>query len=192
MFNIPSHIGIAIDDYLEKGNLKEKLVKDICKIYDICLNIGINEITFYGINDFYDKIVEELMLKDVKLLVVGNTESAYFPNDLLQFAQNRTNGNGIKVNLLINYSIRWDMDNKISSYHYKNNYNDDRMEFISNIDLIIVWKCENEFKKFLPLQTMKSNIYIEKESFMNFRPLHIYNAIRYKYYKNVKYEANKA
>lgn len=188
MLSIPSHIGIDIGDYLGKENLKKKFLKDICKIYDICFDIGINEITFYGINDFYDEIVYELMLKSAKLLVIGNTESAYFPNDLLQFVQNRTDGNGIKVNLLVNYSIRWDMDNKVSSYHY----NDDRLEFISKVDLIIVWKSKNEFKKFLPLQTMKSNIYVEKESFVNFEPLHIYNAIRYKYYKNAKYEVDKA
>lgn len=192
MLSIPSHIGIDIDDYLGKVNFKKKILKNICKIYDICFDIGINEITFYGINDFYDEIVYELMLKSAKLLVIGNTESAYFPNGLLQFVQNRTEGNGIKVNLLVNYNIRWDMDNKISSYHYKNNYNDDRMEFISNMDLIVVWKGENELRKFLPLQTMKANIYIEKEAFINFEPLHIYNAIRYKYYKNAKYEANKA
>lgn len=188
MFNIPSHIGIDIDDYLGKVNSKEKILKNVCKVYDICFDIGIDEITFYGINDFYDEIVYELMIRSPKLLVVGNTESAYFPSNLLQFIQNRTNGNGMKVNLLVNYNIRWDMDNKISSYHY----NDDGREFISNIDLIVVWKGENELKKFLPLQTMKSNIYIEKEAFINFEPLHIYNAIRYKYYKNAKYEASKA
>lgn len=188
MLNIPSHIGIYIDDYLGKVNLKEKILENICKVYDICFNIGINEITFYGINDFYDKIVYEFMMRSAKLLVVGNTESAYFPNDLLQFVQNRTDGNGMKINLLVNYNLRWDMDNKISSYHY----NDDGMDFISNMDLIVVWKGENEVTKFLPLQTMKANIYIEKEAFINFEPFHIYNAIKYENYKNAKYEANKA
>lgn len=191
MLNIPSHVGIVIDNCLEETNLREKLLNDICKVYDICSNIGINEITFYGINNFYSEIVYKLILKGAKLLVIGNTESAYFPSDLLQFVQNRTKGNGIKVNVLVNYSIKWDMDNKVSSYHYKNNYNDEKLEFISNIDLIVVWNGKKDIKRFLPLQTVKSNFYIEKESFVNFEPMHICNAIRYKCYKNVKYEANK-
>lgn len=192
MLNIPSHIGIVIDDCLEEINLKEKLLRNIFKVYDICSNIGINEVTFYGINNFYDEIAYGLILKGAKLLVVGNTESAYFPNELLQFAQGRTKGDGVKVNVLVNYSIIWDIDNKISSYNYKNNYNDERFEFVSSLDLIVVWNGKKELKRFLPLQTIKSNYYIEKQSFMNFEPLHIYNAIRYKCCKNIKYEANKA
>ncbi|MFL0248897.1 hypothetical protein ACJDT4_00560 [Clostridium neuense] len=191
MPNIPSHIGIVIDNCLEDVSLRKKLLTNICKIYDICFNIGINEITFYGFSDFYDEIAYNLILKGAKLLVIGNTESAYFPNDLLPFAQERTRGNGIKVNVLVNYSIVWDTDNKVSSYHYKSNYNDGRLESVSSIDLIEVWNGEREFKKFLPLQTSKANIYIEREPFVNFKPLHIYNAIRCRCCKSIKYEANK-
>lgn len=191
MPNIPSHIGIVIDSCSEDASLRKKLLRNICKIYDVCFDIGINEITFYGFSNFYDEIAYNLILKGAKLLVIGNTESAYFPSELLQFAQERTKGKGIKVNVLVNYSIVWDADNKVSNYHYKSNYNDEGLEFVSSIDLIEVWNGEKEFKKFLPLQTVKSNIYVERESFMNFKPLHIYNAIKCKFHKSVKYEVNK-
>ena len=45
------------------------------------------------------------------MLVVGNTQSAMFPSERLEFTDRHRFGRGlIKVNLLVNYSWQWDLN----------------------------------------------------------------------------------
>lgn len=191
MFNVPSHIGIVIDNSSNKKMSYDELSAFAINIYDICFDIGIKELTFYGFEVAnlenkdgckYDeniniRISNLLFRRGAKVLVVGNTESACFPQELLHFAQKRSRGNGIKVNILVNYNIEWDLNNAISSYHYKNNLYNSDFDLISSIDLIIKWDCKGEDKLFLPKQTAKADLYIEKGSCVNFEPFQLYDAI---------------
>jgi undecaprenyl diphosphate synthase len=72
------------------------------ELYSECLALGIPEITFYGftvdntkrpaaqIEAFRNacvKAVAELEKRDADLLVVGNTQSALFPKELMRYTQ---------------------------------------------------------------------------------------------------------
>lgn len=183
MINIPSHIGIVIDNYSNEKFSNESIMSFINYVYNICADIGVKEITFYGMDntnaeDDYGEnlaviISYELFKLGSKLLVLGNTESAEFPYELLCFAQKRAIGHGLKVNFLVNYSIEWDLDNEISKHYQKSAYDD----AISNIDLISIWGKSKKVKDFLPMQTSSANLYFQKKSYYKFEPSQIYDAI---------------
>src|ERR1035438_7494878 len=131
---LPQHIGVIPD-----GNRRWAQVRGIEKqdgykfgiqpgfqIYNSCLELGIKEITFYGftvdntkrpaaqINAFQKacvEAVEGLAHRDADLLVVGNTHSKMFPEELLRYSKRvRFGRNLIKVNFLINYGWDWDLN----------------------------------------------------------------------------------
>ncbi len=88
---------------------------------------GIKELTVYGFTmennrrppvqrkaftDACIRAVDLLSREDAELLVVGNTDSRFFPKELLPYtSERRTFGDGgIKVNFLVNYGWEWDLD----------------------------------------------------------------------------------
>lgn len=56
--------------------------------------------------------VHDLATEGVDLLVIGNTDSKCFPEELKKYT-NRTaiNGGGIRLNFLVNYGWKWDLSN---------------------------------------------------------------------------------
>ena len=88
---------------------------------------GIQEITYYGftvdncrrpkeqVQAFQQACVQavhDLATEGVDLLVIGNTDSKCFPEELKKYT-NRTaiNGGGIRLNFLVNYGWKWDLSN---------------------------------------------------------------------------------
>lgn len=177
MLNVPSHIGIVIDKYSNKDFSDKNILSFVRDIYNICLDIGTKEITFYGIDNYEEELAViisyELFKLGSRLLVLGNTESAKFPYELLCFAQKRSIGGGIKVNFLVNYSIEWDLENNISMYYYESRNED----ALTSINVISVWGEVNNVGKFLPMQTSTANLYFQRKSYYKFQPSHIYDAL---------------
>jgi len=131
---LPKHIGIIPDGNrrwaLKKGFEKQDGYKFGIQpgfdLYNLCLKLGIEEMTFYGFTSGNTKrpslqtkafqkacvdAVECLANRDADLLVVGNTESPLLPRELLPYTKRTRFGKGLmKVNFLVNYDWNWDLN----------------------------------------------------------------------------------
>src|SRR5664280_1392283 len=95
------------------------------QLYDICIALGIEELSVYGFTSDNTKrppeqtaafrqacveAVEGLSKLDAALLVVGNEDSSLFPPELKPYRTRQVFGNGIiRVNFLVNYDWYWDL-----------------------------------------------------------------------------------
>lgn len=86
---------------------------------------GIQELTYYGFTvdnckrphdqfaAFQKACVEAvqfLTTEGADLLIIGNTESKCFPEELKKYTtRTSVNGGGIKLNFLVNYGWKWDL-----------------------------------------------------------------------------------
>lgn len=149
---------------------------------------GIKEITFYGftkdnckrpseqVQAFQKACVEavELITKEgADLLVIGDTSSNCFPNELIPYTKRTPiNGGGIRVNFLVNYGWKWDLS------HIK----EDGKPFsadISRIDLIIRWGGMRRLSGFLPMQSVYSDIYVEEKLWPDYKDEDFYQALEW-------------
>ena len=134
---LPRHIGVIPDGnrrWAEKHGLPKEAGYDKgigpgFELYQICLELGIEELTLYGFTHDNTKrpakqkkafqkacvdAVEMLAHRDAALLVVGNFQSPLFPPQLLPYRQRVTFGKGsIRVNFLVNYGWHWDLGQAI-------------------------------------------------------------------------------
>lgn len=189
---IPKHIGIIPDGnrrWAVKNNLNKKDgysegIKPGFELYEIMLEYGIKEATFYGFthdntkrpSDQKEAFVEacvsavnKLANRDANLLVVGNDKSSVFPKELMKYANKRVKfGKGlININFLVNYDWKWDLNNghKIASSD------------ISRLDLIIRWGGRRRLSGFLPVQSVYSDIYVLDEYWPDFKKDHFLEAL---------------
>ena len=107
--------------------------------------------------------------EDAELLVMGNTNSKMFPQELIPYTTRRTFGNGgIKVNFLVNYCPNWDLSSPTP-----------HSQDISRVDLIIRWGGMCRLSGFLPMQSVYSDFYVIPELWPEFKPEHINQAINW-------------
>ena len=131
---IPKHVALipdgnrrwAKESGLEKHQGYEHGLNPGVEALRLAKQYGIEELTYYGfttdnckrpaiqVQAFIDACVEAVKLiqqEDVRLLVVGNTQSSMFPKELLPYTKERvTFGKGTtKVNFLVNYGWEWDL-----------------------------------------------------------------------------------
>lgn len=203
---IPKHIGIipdgnrrwALENSLEKHEGYDYGIKPGFKIYELMLEYGIKEATFYGFtmdNTKRPKIQSEAFAKacvdavnilsnrDANLLVIGNTNSTVFPEELKKYANKRVNfGKGlININFLVNYDWSWDIGNAITNFakDKANIYNSIASADISRIDLIIRWGGRRRLSGFLPVQSVYSDFYVIDEYWPDFKKQHFEEALRW-------------
>ena len=157
------------------------------ELYKECLELGIPEITFYGftvdntrrpaaqVDAFRNACVtavSELEKRDADLLVVGNTESALFPTELMRFTKRTRFGEGrIKVNFLVNYGWNWDLNHSLknSGTSKPGNVADGIASAeISRIDLIVRWGGGRRLSGFLPVQSIYADVYVVDEFWPDF------------------------
>lgn len=192
---IPNHIGIIPDGNrrwaTEKGLNKQDGynhgVNPGFTLYEMLLEYGVQEATFYGFtrdnnkrakiqrNAFTQACIDAVNLlsgRDANLLVIGNTLSSAFPKSLLPYANKRVSfGNGsINLNFLVNYDWEWDLksaakNGKIASQE------------ISRMDLIIRWGGRNRLSGFLPVQSVYSDIFVVDDYWPDFNRSHVEDAI---------------
>ena len=202
---IPKHIGIIPDGNrrwaesksLEKYKGYDHGLHPGIKLFDLCKKNGIKEITYYGFTmdntkrpkkqrkaftNSCIKAVKMLSEKDADLLVIGNKNTASFPDELKSYCKRRTfNNGGIKVNFLVNYGWKWDLGNlskneKNSQIKLSKNL---KSKDISRIDLIIRWGGRRRLSGFLPVQSVYSDIYIVNELWPDFKEKHFENALKW-------------
>lgn len=196
MTRIPRHIGIIPDGNrrwaVQKGLSKEEGydhgISPGMKLFTICRDLGIEEMTFYGFtadntkrpsrqriafSEACVKAVETLSRENARLLVLGNTKSAMFPKKLLPYVSRQTFGTGgIKVNFLVNYSFEWDL-----GFHGGALNSTLKSADISRMDLIIRWGGRRRLSGFLPVQSVYSDIYVVDDYWPDFTAKHVYDAL---------------
>ena len=201
---LPRHIGIipdgnrrwALKNGYEKQDGYQYGIQPGFDLYKMCLTLGIEEITFYGFTvdntkrpsiqtkAFQSACVDavlKLANKDADLLIVGNTNSPLFPQELLPYAKRVKFGKGlIKINFLVNYGWNWDLN-----YSFKNSdspCDNDLMKGIasseiSRIDLIIRWGGRRRLSGFLPIQSIYADFFVLDELWPDFKPEQFYQAL---------------
>lgn len=188
---LPTHIGVIPDGNrrwaLGKGYEKQEgynhgIVPGF-ELYKLCIELGINELTLYGFTEDNTKrpsiqtqafrkacvdAVMDLTGRDAELLVIGNTKSPMFPQELLPFTKRVKFGKGlIKINFLVNYGWNWDLN------HGSHIASAD----ISRMDLIIRWGGRRRLSGFLPVQSVYADFYIIDDLWPDFKPEHLYEAL---------------
>jgi undecaprenyl diphosphate synthase len=196
---LPRHIGIIPDGnrrWAQSKGYKYGLQPGF-ELYDICLGLGIKEMTFYGFTVDNTKrppaqikafqaacvqAVENLANKDANLLIVGNSDSPLFPRELLPYTKRMEFGKGlIKINFLVNYGWNWDLNHIFLNTELKPNdsFKCIASSDISRIDLIIRWGGRTRLSGFLPIQSVYADIFVLDEMWPDFKPEHIYRALEW-------------
>lgn len=195
---IPKHIGIIPDGNrrwaVEKGMAKEdgyaRGISPGMALYRACREMGIEEMSFYGFTADNTKrpsrqraafttacieAVKELSKEDARLLVLGNTDSAMFPEELLPYTKRQTFGaGGMKINFLINYSWEWDLGLRKGNIGPVLATAD-----VSRIDLIVRFGGRRRLSGFLPVQSVYSDFYIIDDYWPEFKPEHLEDAVKW-------------
>ena len=158
------------------------------QLYKICLELGIKEITFYGFTQDNTKrpanqtrafqqacvdAVTKLAHRDAELLVIGDTESALFPRELLPFTSRVKFGRGlIKVNFLVNYGWSWDLKHALKNQAIAS-------QDVSRINLIVRWGGRRRLSGFLPVQSVYADFHILDALWPDFQPQQFYQALEW-------------
>jgi len=203
---LPQHIGIIPDGNrrwaqnkgLEKQDGYQFGIQPGLELYNLGLELGIKEVTLYGFTVDNTKrrfvqvkafqkacvdAVECLANRDADLLIVGDTKSPFFPKELRPYSKRTRFGKGlIKVNFLINYGWKWDLNYSIKNSNF--NPNDDLVQGIassdiSRIDLIIRWGGRRRLSGFLPIQSIYADFYVLDEMWPDFNIEQVYKALEW-------------
>lgn len=188
---LPRHIGVipdgnrrwAVNSGLQKKDGYKHGINPGFELYDLCREIGIEELTLYGFTVDNTKrpaeqkkafkqacvdAVKELSKRDAELLVIGNDKSSCFPEELKPFLKRNKFGNGgMKVNFLVNYGWDWDL----------NHENGLASKEISRIDLIMRWGGMRRLSGFLPVQSVYADIYVLEEFWPEFTKEQFYRGL---------------
>lgn len=188
---VPRHIGIipdgnrrwAKEKSMEKQEGYEHGLTPGLRLLRVAKESGVKEITYYGftvdntkrpkeqIAAFQKACVDAVELikkeEEVSLLVVGNTDSKFFPKELLPYVKREESiaKDTMKVNFLVNYGWDWDLKNHLAS------------KDISRIDMIIRWGGMRRLSGFLPVQSVYADIYVVKEFWPDYKDEHFYQAL---------------
>jgi undecaprenyl diphosphate synthase len=203
----PRHIGVIPDGnrrWAEARGLPRHAGYDYglspaLELVKTAAEMGVEEMTFYGFTQDNTKraavqrkafqracveAVEQLQDTDAAVLVVGNTDSTMFPRELLDYTKRKPFGRGqIKINILVNYSWQWDLNEALHSRPRKRLSINDRelpgmgSSAISRIDLVIRWGGRRRLSGFLPVQTIYSDFYIVEALWPDYEREHLDEAL---------------
>ncbi|OON97403.1 MAG: di-trans,poly-cis-decaprenylcistransferase [Epulopiscium sp. Nele67-Bin005] len=202
---IPKHIAIIPDGNRRwaknKGFDKHEgytygLEPAVCSL-NLCKKYGVKEVTYYGfttdnckrpkaqVEAFATACVDAVKLiedKEVSLLVVGNTKSALFPEELLPYTT-RTNPNEenfTRVNILVNYGWEWDLSGlNQDATSRKTIQGAIKSHDVSRIDLIIRLGGRCRLSGLLPIQSVYSDIFCLDDMWPDFCDEHFEKALQW-------------
>lgn len=199
---IPNHIGVIPDGNrrwaANKGMSKEKGynsgLNPGLELYRLCKEVGVKELTFYGftqdntkrpsqqVKAFVKACVDAVKLlsgEDADLLVMGNSESDLFPQELAPFTtRKRFGAGGMKVNFLVNYGWQWDLNQALRSKD-NNILTGIHSIDISRVDLIIRWGGRRRLSGFLPVQSIYADFFVLDDMWPDFKPQHFHDALEW-------------
>lgn len=190
----PKHIGVipdgnrrwAVSHGMNKKDGYEYGLKPGLRLLQTAQKSGIEEITYYGFTvdnckrpkeqfeAFQTACVEavELLTQEgADLLVIGNSRSKCFPEELLPYVtRTPVNGGGMKVNFLVNYGWEWDLSHIAENgkpYSYD----------ISRVDMVIRWGGMRRLSGFLPIQSVYSDFYVVDSCWPDYRDEDFFEAL---------------
>lgn len=155
------------------------------ELMEACKALGIPEISVYGFTKDNTKrpgiqkqafsaacveFAQEAVRRGAALLVIGDEESSQFPQDLFRFRTRR--GEGLKVNLLVNYGWEWDIEGLRQSGHL-------RSEEVSRLDLVVRWGGGRRLSGFLPIQAVYADFFVVEDYWPDFRLEHFHQAMHW-------------
>ncbi|MEI8396957.1 MAG: undecaprenyl diphosphate synthase family protein [Rhodospirillaceae bacterium] len=187
---MPRHVGIIPDGNRRwaqaRGLGKEKGyafgIAPGLALIEACRALGIEEVSVYGFTKDNVKrpsaqklsfqaacveIAREMAAQGVALLAVGDDQSDQFPHALRRFLTRC--GDGIKVNLLVNYDWEWDINGLRHGALMSRE--------VTRLDLIVRWGGGRRLSGFLPVQSVYADFYVVNDYWPNFRPEHFAEAI---------------
>lgn len=188
---IPRHVGIIPDGNRRwaKGQSMDKKdgyqhgLNPGLEVLKEAMRFGVKELTYYGftvdnckrpkeqIKAFQQACIDAVKLiedETVSLLVVGNTQSKFFPEELLSYTKREEDDNSkMKVNFLVNYGWDWDLRNGFCS------------NAISRMDMIIRWGGMCRLSGFLPIQSVYADFYVIKDLWPDYKKEHFEEAINW-------------
>ena len=176
---VPRHIGVIPD-----GNRRWARARGMApglgygaglevgfQMLEDCKKTNIEEVSIYGFTHenthrpteqklaFTEACVgfaEEAISRGAAVQVIGNVSSVAFPKELIPFAETRQ-GEGLRVNLLVNYGWEWDIREAIrnGATAPKGTPLQELLgsRIASRIDLVIRWGGSQRLSGFLPIQT---------------------------------------
>ncbi|MBA2674699.1 undecaprenyl diphosphate synthase family protein [Ramlibacter sp.] len=187
---LPRHIGFIPD-----GNRRWALERELPKeagysfgiapglaLYERCKQLGVDEVSVYGFTQdntrrpseqterFRAACVEfatDIARRGASLLVVGDESSALFPPELRAFR--RRQGEGMKVNFLVNYGWEWDLDGLREGGL--------RSGDVSRLDLVVRWGGGRRLSGFLPVQSVYADIYVVDAYWPDYERAHLEAAL---------------
>lgn len=134
-------------------------------LFEACKALGVEEVSVYRFtqdntrrptaqaNQFRAACVAfagEISRRDAALLVLGDETSKQFPVELAAFRTRQ--GEGIKVNFLVNYGWEWDLDGLKEGRL--------RSADVSRLDLVVRWGGGRRLSGFLPVQSVYAEIFV--------------------------------
>ena len=190
---IPKHIGIIPDGNrrwaknrgLQKEDGYAYGLQPGLQLLRLAQKYNIPEVTYYGftvdnckrpkeqVRAFSNACVQAVKMisqENAKLHVIGNTDSACFPTQLLPYVNVKrqpAQSGQTTVNFLVNYGWEWDMKNGWASHD------------IPRIDLIIRWGGMRRLSGFLPLQTVYADFYIVDDLWPDFQEKQFQDALQW-------------
>lgn len=189
---IPRHVGIipdgnrrwAKDKSMNKSEGYQHGLNPGLEVLKEAMRYGVGEVTYYGftvdnckrpkeqIKAFQQACTDAVKLIEneaVSLLVVGNTDSKFFPEELLPYTKRKIeeDSSKMKVNFLVNYGWDWDLRNGFCS------------KAISRIDMIIRWGGMCRLSGFLPVQSVYADFYVVNDLWPDYKNEHFEEAIKW-------------
>lgn len=188
--DLPQHVGFIPDGNrrwaVEHGMSKDRGygfgIEPGIALFERCRELGIGEISVFCFTQDNTKrasvqkdafteatvaFARALSTREAAIVVVGDTKSAQFPKELVGFS--RRSGTGMKVNLLVNYGWKWDLDGLAEGRL--------RSEEISRVDLIVRWGGGSRLSGFLPVQSVYADIYVRPELWPDYQSAHFDEAL---------------
>jgi undecaprenyl diphosphate synthase len=196
---LPRHVAIIPDGnrrWAEQRGLTREAgyaagLKPALELCDLCMAFGIEEVTAYGFTADNTKrpaeqrrafqracvmTAEALLSRGVSLLVVGNSESAMFPPELLRYTTRQvTHAQAIRANLLVNYDWCWDLRQAArtpgaSARSRKTYLASLGSAEVSRIDLIVRWGGRRRLSGLLPVQSVYADFYTMDDFWPDYQP----------------------
>lgn len=187
---LPQHIGFIPDGnrrWAEQQGLSRDQgyrfgIEPGLMLYEMCKAREIPEVSIFGFTQDNTKrptvqiqafrmacvtFALEIAQRGAALLVVGNDQTDHFPDELRDFRTRQ--GQGIKVNFLVNYHWEWDLaglkDGQVRSHD------------ISRLDLIMRWGGGRRLSGFLPVQSVYADFNVVDDYWPDFKPTHFEQAL---------------
>lgn len=201
---IPRHVGVipdgnrrwAVKRGMEKHEGYQHGLEPAFRLCELCIRLGVEEITFYGFTQDNTKRPEvqrkafqgilvnaasQLEERDLALIVIGNTSSPMFPAELVPLTERTTFGRGLlKTNVLVNYSWQWDLEQfKVNGAETDGIISRLGSSEVSRIDLILRWGGRRRLSGFPPIQSVYSDMYVIDDMWPDYRDEHVLAALEW-------------